>query len=38
MKGLKFEPKRSDDPGERILSDSDVKRATDEGKRKSSAA
>jgi hypothetical protein len=38
MKGLKFEQKRSDDPDERILSDAELKRATDEGKRKSSAA
>jgi hypothetical protein len=38
MKGLKFDPTRSDDPDERILSDTEVKRAIDEGKRKSSAA
>jgi hypothetical protein len=38
MKGLKFEPKRSDDPDERILSEADLKRALDEGKRKAGAA
>ena len=38
MRGLKFEPTRSDDPDERILSDAEVMRALDEGKRKSSAA
>ena len=43
MKGLMFEPTRSDDPDERILSDAELKRALDEGKRneakrKSSAA
>jgi hypothetical protein len=38
MKGLKFEPRRSNDPDERILSDAELKRALDEGKRKSSAA
>jgi hypothetical protein len=38
MKGLKFEPKRADDPDERIISEVDLKRAVDEGKRKSSAA
>jgi hypothetical protein len=35
---LKFEPRRSNDPDERILSDAELKRALDEGKRKSSAA
>jgi hypothetical protein len=38
MKGLKFEPRRSDDPDERIISEVDLKHALDEGKRKSSAA
>jgi hypothetical protein len=38
MKGLKFEPKGSADADERILSDAELKRALDEGKRKSSAA
>ena len=38
MKGLKFEPQRSEDPDEPILSDGELKRAIDEGKRKSSAA
>jgi hypothetical protein len=38
MKGLKFEPKRSDDPDERVISDAELKRALDEGKRKASAA
>jgi hypothetical protein len=38
MKGLKFEPSRCEDPDERIVSEADLKRAIDEGKRKSSAA
>lgn len=38
MNGLKFEPRHSADPDERILSDSELKRAVDEGKQKSSAA
>jgi hypothetical protein len=38
MKGLKFEPRRADDPDERIVSEEEMKRALDEGKRKSSAA
>jgi hypothetical protein len=35
---LKFEPRRADDPDERIVSEEEMKRALDEGKRKSSAA
>ena len=38
MRGLRFEPKRSADPDERILSDAELKRALQEGKRKTSAA
>ena len=38
MKGLKFKPGRAQDPDERTLSESELKLAVDEGKRKSSAA
>ena len=38
MKGLKFQPRRAHDPDERILSEAELKRAVDEGKRKSRAA
>ena len=38
MKGLKFEPRSSEDPDDRILSDEEVRAAVAEGKSKTSAA
>jgi hypothetical protein len=38
MKGLKFDPRPSEDPDERLLSDEELQRAMAEGKKKHSAA
>ena len=38
MKGLKFEPRSSADPDDRILSDEEVRRAVAEGKKKSKSS
>jgi hypothetical protein len=38
MKGLKFDPRPSEDPDDSILSDEEVQQATAEGKKKHSAA